>query len=93
MGNRKWTAEQKMSIVLEGIRGENSISEICRNHSISQTQYYKWRDSFYRGAMQELSGKKARNESSLDKAKVNELERIIGKQTIAIEILKKTQDF
>ena len=38
MGRRKWTAEQKISIVLQGIKGETSIAEICRNHGISQVQ-------------------------------------------------------
>ena len=46
MVRRKWTAEQKMSIVLQGIKGETTVAEICRNQGISQVQYYKWRDLF-----------------------------------------------
>jgi len=92
MGRRKWTAEQKMSIVLQGIKGETSIAEICRNHGISQVQYYKWRDLFLEGAKKRLNGKSHSNRSNSYIAKIKELERIIGKQTVTIEILKKIQE-
>ena len=92
MGRRKWTAEQKMSIVLQGIKGETSIAEICRNHGISQVQYYKWRDLFLEGAKKRLNSKSNSKDSNAYKAKIKELERIIGKQTVTIEILKKIQE-
>lgn len=90
MGRRKWTAEQKFAIVLQGIKGSTSIAQLCRDHGISQVQYYQWRDQFFEGAKQRLSGKVNQN-GSADKAKVKELERIIGQQTVTIEILKKIQ--
>ncbi len=43
---RKWSSEEKMAIVLEGLKGEKSVAEICREHQISQTLYYRWRDRF-----------------------------------------------
>ncbi len=43
---RKWSAEEKTAIVLEGMKGEKSIAEICRDHQISQNLYYRWRDRF-----------------------------------------------
>jgi putative transposase len=92
MGRRKWTAEQKMSIVLQGIKGETSVAEICRNHGISQVQYYKWRDLFFEGAKQKLDGKSNSNNYVVYKERIKELERIIGKQTVTIEILKKIQE-
>jgi len=55
MKTRKWKAEEKLAIVLCGIKGEKSISEICREHQISQTQYYKWRDKFFEGVLSELN--------------------------------------
>lgn len=91
MSYRKWTSVQKMAIVLEGLKSQATVAEICRNHGISQTQYYKWRDLFFEGAKQHLSGKTNTNRSP-DKAKIKELERIIGRQTVTIEILKKIQD-
>jgi len=43
---RKWSSEEKMAIVLEGLKGEKSVAEICREHQISQGLYYWWRDRF-----------------------------------------------
>ena len=53
-----WTSEEKMMIVLEGLRGDESISKICAKHGISQSQYYKWRDTFL-----ELAGPQIYNKS------------------------------
>lgn len=92
MGRRNFTAEQKMSIVLQGIRGETSVAELCRSHAISQVQYYNWRDLFFEGGKQRLNGKAQHTDSTAEKAKIKELERIIGRQTITIEILKKIQN-
>lgn len=90
MKRRNWSTEEKMAIVLEGIKGEKSVSEICRTHQICQTQYYKWRDKFLNGAKQGLTNGQPKNN---DQAQVEELQKIIGKQTIQIEILKKTEEF
>ncbi len=46
MKRRKWNADEKLAIVLMGIKGEKSVAQICREHQISQAQYYKWRDKF-----------------------------------------------
>ncbi len=91
MSYRKWTPAQKMAIVLEGLKSQSTVAEICRQHGISQTQYYKWRDLFFEGAQQRLSGQTT-TDGSPDKAKIKELERIIGRQTVTIEILKKIQN-
>ena len=53
MGRRKWTADQKFAIVLQGIRGTSTIAELCREHGISSATYYKWMSKY--GGM-ELSG-------------------------------------
>lgn len=44
MTRRQWTAQEKLIIVLEGLKGESSIGELCNRHQISQGMYYKWRD-------------------------------------------------
>jgi len=43
---RKFSADEKIRIVLEGLRGETSISEICRREGIAASIYYKWSKSF-----------------------------------------------
>ena len=91
MGRRKWAADQKLAIVLQGIKGNTTISELCREQGISQVQYYKWRDLFFEGAKERLSGRNRTN-GTPEKAKIKELERIIGQQTVTINILKKIQN-
>ena len=46
MKQRKWTAEEKLALVLEGLKEKRSVADICREHKISQTLYYRWRDKF-----------------------------------------------
>lgn len=49
MPKRQWTAEEKMQIVLAGLMPEANIAAICREHQISQSQFYRWRDAFLKG--------------------------------------------
>lgn len=44
--SKKWTAAEKAQIVLEGLRGETSIAELCRWHGFDQSQFYRWREAF-----------------------------------------------
>jgi transposase-like protein len=90
MPNKKTrTLEEKLSIVLEGIKGEVSVSEICRKYGLSQSVYYKWRDKFYEGGKKALSNTSGSIMPKTDQAKIEELEKVIGRQTIVIEVLKK----
>jgi transposase-like protein len=52
---RSWTAKQKIEIVLAGLRGDRSVREVCREHAISETLYYGWREKLLEG------GREARN--------------------------------
>jgi transposase-like protein len=94
MRRGKWSGEQKMAMVLEGIKGEESIAQLCRQHGIAQGQFYRWRDQFLEGGKKGLSnnGSNASGQAQSLKAKIKELERIIGRLTIANEILKKTKN-
>ena len=46
---RRFSAEEKIRVVLEGLRGELSISEICRREGIASSVYYKWSKAFFGG--------------------------------------------
>ncbi|NLT52287.1 MAG: transposase [Ignavibacteria bacterium] len=90
MPNKKpRSAEEKLSIVLEGIKGEISISEICRKYGLSQSVYYKWRDKFFEGGKKALTNSSDSLTPRTDQAKIEELEKVIGRQTVVIEVLKK----
>jgi transposase-like protein len=43
------SVDEKLSIVIEGLKETTNISDLCRNHGISQTTYYNWRDKFFEG--------------------------------------------
>lgn len=90
MKTRKWTPEEKLAIVMEGLKGVKSVSEICREHQISQTLYYRWRDKFLEGGKKALTNRDS--DSNAYKAEIERLQKIIGKQAVVIEVLKKTED-
>lgn len=83
------TTEEKLAIVLEGLKTESNISELCRKHGLSQSLYYKWRDKFLEGGKKGLMNSSGGSSSSADKTKLEEYEKVIGRQTIEIQILKK----
>jgi transposase-like protein len=87
MKRRKIDPEVKMAAVLEGLRGESTIADICRKYQISETLFYRWRDKFLEGGKKGLADRNGADASV--KARISELERIIGKQAVQIEILKK----
>lgn len=89
MRRRNWTVDEKLAIVLEGLKGTRSVADICREHQISQTLYYRWRDKFLEGGKKALVG--GVGDDKAYEAEIERLQRIIGKQTIQIEILKKSE--
>ena len=65
---RKFSAEEKIRIVLEGLRGEDSIAELCRKEGINQNLYYRWSKDFLEAGKKRLSGDTAR-EANTDEVK------------------------
>jgi transposase len=85
MKRRKIDPETKMAAVLEGLRGESAIADICRKYQISESLCYRWLDKFLEGGSQALSSRNGSGPEAAVKARISELERIIGKQTVQIE--------
>jgi transposase-like protein len=56
---RKLTAKQKLEIVLVGLRGERSVRDLCREHEISETLYYRWRDQLLEVGGERLGGRRS----------------------------------
>ena len=63
---RKFSAEEKIRIVLEGLRGETSISEICRREGIAASVYYKWSKSFLEAGKNGLTKAILRDATSVE---------------------------
>ena len=83
---RSWTAEQKLAIVLAGMRGDRSVKEVCREHQISDTLFYSWRDKLLEGGRAALAGKEDRQGDKELRRKIAELERALGRKTYELEI-------
>jgi len=86
---RSWTAQQKIEIVLAGLRGDRSVKEVCREHAISETLYYGWREKLLEGGRESLAGKEERAGERELRRKVAELERALGRKTYELEIAGK----
>ena len=61
---RRFSAEEKIRIVLEGLRGEDSIAELCRREGIAQGLYYSWSKEFLEAGKKRLSGDTRREATS-----------------------------
>ena len=83
---RTWTAQQKLEIVLAGLRGDVSVKELCRQHEIAETLYYSWRERLLEGGREALAGKEERRGERELKRRIAQLERALGRKTYELEI-------
>jgi transposase-like protein len=83
MERRKWEPKTKAMIVLEGLKGR-PVAEICIEHQISQTQYYRWRDHFLSNMNQVFSNDDSRREKALTRENTR-LKKIIGDLTVELK--------
>jgi transposase len=63
---RKFSSEEKISIVIEGLRGEDSVASICRKEGISPTLYYRWSKDFMEAGKRRLQGDTVREANSTE---------------------------
>jgi transposase len=85
---REFSAQFKLETVLEGLRGEKNVAQICRERDITDSLYYKWREEFMQNALSIFADERrvAIDESA---ERVAELERLVGRLTMELEIAKK----
>ena len=90
---RKFTAEEKIRIVLEGLRGEESIADLCRKERIHPTMYYKWSKAFLEAGKRQLNGDTIREASSNEVKEIrdenNELKMLVAELSLRTRVLKK----
>ena len=89
----QYSSEQKIKIVLDGLRGEDSIAELCRREGISQGVYYKWSKDFMEAGKKRLAGDTARA-ATTDEVKdlrrqARDLKEVVAEQTLELRLLKK----
>nr|WP_085979651.1 IS3 family transposase [Roseibium sp. TrichSKD4] len=93
---RRFSAEEKIRIVVSGLRGEDSIAELCRQEGIAQSQYYSWSKDFMEAGKKRLAGDAAR-EASSDEVKslrkeTRDLKEVVAEQALELRLLKKKHD-
>ncbi len=89
---RTFSAEFKLDTVMEGLRGEKSVSTICRERDMTETLYYKWKQTFIARASDIFEDKRQANGDSKD-GRIAELERMVGRLTMEVEVLKKARSW
>jgi transposase len=79
---KQYSAEEKIRIVLEGLRGEDSIAELCRREGLASNVYYRWSKEFLEAGKKRLAGDTAR-EATSDEVKGLRREAVALKEVVA----------
>jgi len=91
---RKYTAEEKIRIVLEGLKGEVSISELCRREGIVSNLYYRWSKDFLEAGKKRLQGDTSREATSSEvsdlKLENDQLKQLVAELSLNNRLLKKS---
>ena len=91
---KQYGAEEKIRIVLEGLRGEESIAALCRREGIAESLYYNWSKEFLEAGKKRLAGDTARS-ATTDEVKVlrretRDLKEVVAEQALELRLLKKS---
>lgn len=91
---RRYSAEDKIRIVLAGLRGDDSIAELCRQEGIAQSQYYSWSKEFMEAGKKRLSGDTEREANTGEvkelRREARDLKEVVAEQTLELRLLKKS---
>ena len=91
---KQYSTEEEILIVLDGLRGEDSIAELCRKEGISQGIYYKWSKDFMEAGKKRLAGDTARaattDEVKALRREARDLKEVVAEQTLELLLLKKS---
>ena len=93
---KQYSSEEKIRIVLDGLRGECSIAELCRREGIAESLYYSWSKEFLEAGKHRLAGDTARAATSSEvtvtdlRREARQLKEVVAEQTLELRLLKKT---
>jgi len=92
---KQYNAEDKIRIVVEGLRGEQTIAELCRREGISQSLYYRWSKEFLEAGKQRLAGNTKREADSSQvkemREELDQLKLLVAELSLKNRMLKKSQ--
>jgi transposase len=87
-------AEENIRIVLDGLRGETSIDELCRREGIAESMYYSWSKEFLEAGKRRLAGDTARaattDEVKQLRREAQDLKEVVAEQALELRLLKKS---
>jgi len=91
---KQYSAEEKIRIVVDGLRGECSIAELCRREGIAESLYYSWSKEFLEAGKRRLAGDTARAATSSEvtdlRRQAQELKAVVAEQALELRLLKKS---
>ncbi len=91
---RRFSAEEKIRVVLDGLRGEDSIAELCRREGIAESLYYSWSKEFLEAGKKRLAGDTAREASTGEvkdlRREARDLKEVVAEQALEIRLHKKS---
>jgi len=91
---RQYSAEEKVRIVIAGLRGEDSIAELCRKEGINQNLYYRWSRDFLEAGKKRLAGDTAHEATSDEvkaiQAQARQLKELLAELLLENRLLKKS---
>ena len=91
---KRYSAEEKIRIVLDGLRGEESVAELCRQEGIAQGLYYKWSKDFLEAGKKRLAGDITRQANTAEvkglRSEARELKECVAELTLENRLLKKS---
>ena len=90
---KRYSSEEKIRIVLAGLRGEDSIAELCRQEGIAQGLYYSWSMEFLEAGKKRLAGDTAREAITGEvkdlRREARDLKEVVAEQALELRLLKK----
>ena len=91
---RKFSSEEKIRIVLDGLRGESSIAELCRQEGINSNLYYRWSKDFLEAGKKRLQGDTVREATSSEviglRQENEQLKQLVAEVSLQNRLLKKS---
>ena len=91
---KQYSAEEKIRIVLEGLRGEESISALCRREGIAESLYYSWSKEFLEAGKKRLAGDTARQANTGEvktlKREMRDMKELVAELSLDNRLLKKS---
>lgn len=91
---RPWSSAEKIRIVLDGLKGEESVAELCRREGISPNLYYRWSKDFLEAGKKRLNGDTVREANSSEvgglRKENNQLKELVAELSLKNRVLKKS---